>query len=172
MCVQRLDDSRNSAIHTSYRISLRSSSMPEPRDPLLKVLCYCYATQTLSKKGCGDPAPAREPARATVTVCTGREVQARGLLHLIMILPQVHLRNGLEADVLSERPCWHGCAGKGLGIWFKIATIFTLSRTQDRRRTDSRDGERNTRCSMPPANAQNRPRSRWDARGPQSTTSI
>ena len=38
MCVQRLDDSLNSAIHINYRISLRSSSMPEPRDPLLKVL--------------------------------------------------------------------------------------------------------------------------------------
>src|SRR3712207_8616457 len=34
MCVQRFDDSLNSAIHTTYRISLRSSSMPEPRDPL------------------------------------------------------------------------------------------------------------------------------------------
>ena len=40
MCVQRLDDSLNSAIHINYRISLRSSSMPEPRDPLLKVLTY------------------------------------------------------------------------------------------------------------------------------------
>ena len=38
MCVQRFDDSLNSAIHTTYRISLRSSSMPEPRDPLLKVV--------------------------------------------------------------------------------------------------------------------------------------
>src|SRR5690348_3001562 len=38
ICVQRFDDSRNSAIHITYRISLRSSSMPEPRDPLLKVL--------------------------------------------------------------------------------------------------------------------------------------
>ena len=47
MCVQRLDDSRKSAIHTSYRISLRSSSMPEPRDPLLKVLFYCMFTQTI-----------------------------------------------------------------------------------------------------------------------------
>ena len=41
MCVQRFDDSRNSAIHITYRISLRSSSMPEPRDPLLKVFTYC-----------------------------------------------------------------------------------------------------------------------------------
>ena len=40
MCVQRFDDSLNSAIHTTYRISLRSSSMREPRDPLLKVLTF------------------------------------------------------------------------------------------------------------------------------------
>lgn len=38
MCVQRFDDSLNSAIHTTYRISLRPSSMREPRDPLLKVI--------------------------------------------------------------------------------------------------------------------------------------
>jgi hypothetical protein len=37
ICVQRLDDSR-SAIHITYRISLRSSSLREPRDPLLKVI--------------------------------------------------------------------------------------------------------------------------------------
>ena len=42
MCVQRFDDSRNSAIHTTYRISLRSSSMREPRDPLLKVLAIYF----------------------------------------------------------------------------------------------------------------------------------
>ena len=42
MCVQRFDDSLNSAIHITYRISLRSSSMPEPRDPLLKVLTICF----------------------------------------------------------------------------------------------------------------------------------
>src|ERR1700678_3063431 len=40
-CVQRFDDSLNSAIHITYRISLRSSSMREPRDPLLKVV-YIY----------------------------------------------------------------------------------------------------------------------------------
>ena len=42
MCVQRFDDSLNSAIHTTYRISLRSSSMPEPRDPLLKVVTIMF----------------------------------------------------------------------------------------------------------------------------------
>ena len=47
MCVQRFDDSLNSAIHITYRISLRSSSMPEPRDPLLKVLFDSLFAQTL-----------------------------------------------------------------------------------------------------------------------------
>src|SRR2546423_11958301 len=37
-CVQRFDDSLNSAIHITYRISLRSSSMREPRYPLLTVV--------------------------------------------------------------------------------------------------------------------------------------
>jgi hypothetical protein len=42
MCVQRFDDSLNSAIHTTYRISLRSSSLREPRDPLPKVVfAFC-----------------------------------------------------------------------------------------------------------------------------------
>ena len=38
MCVQRFDGSRNSAIHTTYRISLRSSSLREPRYPLYRVV--------------------------------------------------------------------------------------------------------------------------------------
>ena len=50
MCVQKLDDSLNSAIHINYRISLRSSSMPEPRDPLLKVLTYLVMIQNFSAK--------------------------------------------------------------------------------------------------------------------------
>jgi hypothetical protein len=43
ICVQKLDDSRNSAIHTTYRISLRSSSLREPRYPLLRVVIGCVA---------------------------------------------------------------------------------------------------------------------------------
>ncbi|KAI3718043.1 hypothetical protein L6452_18890 [Arctium lappa] len=37
-CVQKLDGSRDSAIHTKYRILLRSSSMREPRYPLPRVV--------------------------------------------------------------------------------------------------------------------------------------
>ena len=39
MCVQGFDDSLNSAIHTTYRISLRSSSLREPRYPSPEVVC-------------------------------------------------------------------------------------------------------------------------------------
>src|SRR3984893_3024438 len=45
MCVQRFDDSLNSAIHITYRNSLRSSSMREPRDPLLKVVSFFCKNQ-------------------------------------------------------------------------------------------------------------------------------
>ena len=38
ICVQRFDDSRNSAIHTTYRALLRSSSLWEPRNPLCSVI--------------------------------------------------------------------------------------------------------------------------------------
>ena len=40
ICVQRLDDSLNSAIHTTYRSLLRSSSMHEPRDPPSEVVKF------------------------------------------------------------------------------------------------------------------------------------
>jgi hypothetical protein len=43
ICVQRFDDSLNSAIRITYRISLRSSSLREPRYPLLRVvLMFLY----------------------------------------------------------------------------------------------------------------------------------
>ena len=42
VCVQRFDDSRNSAIHTTYRISLRSSSLREPRYPLSLPILHTF----------------------------------------------------------------------------------------------------------------------------------
>ena len=43
MCVQNFDDSRGPAIRITYRISLRSSSLWEPRHPSLKVvLSFCF----------------------------------------------------------------------------------------------------------------------------------
>jgi hypothetical protein len=66
MCVQRFDDSLNSAIHTTYRISLRSSSMPEPRDPLLKVVTIvCLSEQVMldARKRVIDGSDGRLPRR-------------------------------------------------------------------------------------------------------------
>ena len=69
MCVQRFDDSLNSAIHITYRISLRSSSMREPRDPLLKVLIIIINTQTYHKTSefgySGEHLSSRSLAEAT-----------------------------------------------------------------------------------------------------------
>jgi hypothetical protein len=42
ICVQKLDDSLNSAIRITYRISLRSSSLGEPRYPLLRIVLVSY----------------------------------------------------------------------------------------------------------------------------------
>lgn len=40
ICVQRFDDSLSSASRITYRISLRSSSLREPRYPLLRVVFW------------------------------------------------------------------------------------------------------------------------------------
>ena len=48
ICVQRLDDSLNSAIHTRYRSSRRSSSMHEPRGPPLKVVLSTFPSLRVS----------------------------------------------------------------------------------------------------------------------------
>lgn len=46
ICVRRFDDSLNSAIRTTYRISLRSSSLPEPRYPLLRVVQHSVKNES------------------------------------------------------------------------------------------------------------------------------
>ena len=46
ICVQKFDDSLNSAIHITYRSSRRSSSLQEPRHPLLTVICFISKIST------------------------------------------------------------------------------------------------------------------------------
>ena len=65
ICVQKLDDSRNSAIHTKYRISLRSSSLREPRYPLLRVVIGL----TAARSGAGALASERMLKGVCVGVC-------------------------------------------------------------------------------------------------------
>ncbi|KAK1257809.1 hypothetical protein QJS04_geneDACA023586 [Acorus gramineus] len=57
-CVQRLDGSRDSAIHTKYRISLRSSSMREPRYPLPRVITVSIVMIRCAPRGFGPALPA------------------------------------------------------------------------------------------------------------------
>src|SRR6187200_2610190 len=94
MCVQRFDDSLNSAIHTTYRISLRSSSMPEPRDPLLKVLIYLFVIQTdvRLQKGFGGVPVGGRTRRGNVGYSKRQGFYlSDGLATAtLMILPQVH----------------------------------------------------------------------------------
>ena len=57
ICVQRFDDSLNPAVRITYRISRRSSSYSEPRDPSLSdVVCfnccnYSLVCRSLENKG-------------------------------------------------------------------------------------------------------------------------
>jgi hypothetical protein len=51
ICVQRFDDSLSSAIRITYRISLRSSSLREPRYPSLRVVfCFVFFSTRKPKK--------------------------------------------------------------------------------------------------------------------------
>ena len=102
MCVQRFDDSLNSAIHITYRVSLRSSSMREPRDPLLKVLInliLSFSDRQLQNglvlgpwradvRGTGVPSNSRRSKRVVSQWFEGRAFPP----DFLMILPQVHLR--------------------------------------------------------------------------------
>ena len=49
-CVQSFDDSLDSAIRITYRISLRSSSMWEPRHPSLKVVLNSVCPRRKSRR--------------------------------------------------------------------------------------------------------------------------
>ena len=50
ICVQRFDDSLNSAIRTTYRISLRSSSLLMPRYPSTRVVYFGWSTRRARRK--------------------------------------------------------------------------------------------------------------------------
>ena len=59
ICVQRFDDSLNSAIRMTYRISLRSSSVREPRYPghrvvsmFLVIVCMVFNHTHKSAEKC------------------------------------------------------------------------------------------------------------------------
>ena len=111
ICVQRFDDSLNSAIHTTYRSLLRSSSIHEPRDPPLKVVFYLKLIKKNSNRKIKWFKRGFESGhnRKVMPDSIGRKIpdfsffflpktdytivhMGFGYLDLVMILPQVHLR--------------------------------------------------------------------------------
>ena len=105
ICVQRFDDSLNSAIHTTYRNWLRSSSMHEPRDPPLEVFSLLFFLRASVKKRNNVYKLLNVRVRPThihqfklLTVVphyflyiTSSQCKYT-IVFTVMILPQVHLR--------------------------------------------------------------------------------
>ena len=91
MCVQRFDDSQCSAIHITFRALLRSSSIREPRDPLLKVFNFLFFFR--HKLNSIDSTPGGAEAHLT---SAGLWMKGPKGSIFLMIPPQVHLR----------RPCY------------------------------------------------------------------
>lgn len=108
-CVQKLDGSRDSAIHTKYRILLRSSSMHEPRYPLPRVVCD-YKEAKLHEHTANGTSW-NEPffnlnflgtSRAGVLLRRGKD-QEGPMGH------QGHTSTVCHEDRTDARPSWHGC---------------------------------------------------------------
>ena len=87
-CVQSLDDSLGSAIRTTYRISLRSSSVQEPRHPLHRVVFLSLLHSFLLH-------PLAFSLSLSFSVCLfslNPPLLSLSISLSRMILPQVHLR--------------------------------------------------------------------------------
>ncbi|KAF7800877.1 hypothetical protein G2W53_044626 [Senna tora] len=102
-CVQRLDGSRDSAIHTKYRISLRSSSMREPKYPLPRVI-FNFIFVTTADKNLSTRAPsgglrATHAARLLPRECFNQFASGPVCEATTMILPQWTSR-----DVAGSEP--------------------------------------------------------------------
>ena len=116
MCVQSLDDSRGLAIRITYRISLRSSSLWEPRHPLLKVVRHYFCRAVGGQVQASAPHQAlRLQILLSIPVMywwfivagpdnymSGPSSQGwRSWIGVVMILPQVHLLSHLLVSELS-----------------------------------------------------------------------
>ena len=109
ICVQSLDDSLNSAIHITYHISLRSSSLREPRYPSTGVVVWIV----VSARTHGTPQRAEPRARTRCGVGWSapnrrRRRQARRKLPIDARVP-LHIKCEAEArphahDTRPHRP--------------------------------------------------------------------
>ena len=79
-CVQGSIDSRNSAIHSAYRISLRPSSLFEPRHPSLKVVMFGITERNTHKMHWREELPCRKDGKGALALIRpdGHESAQRG----------------------------------------------------------------------------------------------
>ena len=112
ICVQSLDDSLNSAIHITYHISLRSSSLREPRYPSTGVVVWIVVSARTHET------PQRAEPRARTRCGVGwsapnrrRRRQARRALPIGARIPlPIKMRSGGTAACPRHppRPPWKG----------------------------------------------------------------
>ncbi|KAK7323176.1 hypothetical protein VNO77_26639 [Canavalia gladiata] len=82
-CVRRLDGSRDSAIHTKYRILLRSSSMQEPRYPLPRVILGMFHDTTCRGTVSGSTRSSLTISSSLTHVAPGFEFCWKEAMHCI-----------------------------------------------------------------------------------------
>ena len=105
MCVQNFDDSRGPAIRITYRISLRSSSLWDPRHPLLKVVMNLTVNSTRMR------GTANILGSVSVSFSSGRHLEANHRLsradsllkHLVLFVFQVFVNGGSKSGVQSVK---------------------------------------------------------------------
>ena len=85
MCVQEFDDSLNSAIRITYRISLRSSSMREPRHPSLKVVWHSVSPRRRVPLARHIERPSKPTLAAQIGLSLAMEADSKGCCLLYMI---------------------------------------------------------------------------------------
>ena len=109
MCVQNFDDSRGPAIRITYRISLRSSSLWDPRHPLLKVVMN-YTARGTPRRGPNDGLGSVPVSFSSGRHRGGSTGQSRDLpRHLFfLILLRGAVGTGSQCVGTPSQPPFHG----------------------------------------------------------------
>ena len=114
-CVQGSIDSRNSAIHSAYRISLRPSSLFEPRHPSLKVVNVWLLRNKTASKVCverRDPRQGRPEGRRLgrqPRALQGRELSTSAVRPQQAPLAAARARRAVDAIASQARPPHRRC---------------------------------------------------------------
>ena len=118
MCVQSLDDSLSPAIHTTYRISLRSSSLREPRYPLLRVVS-CFSLSSAAR-------PARASQRRAALPASSRFSLSRLVCRVVWYSNAKGPRPRPVPPALAGLPLRVSPRSPRHGLWFARVGMDTL----------------------------------------------